>query len=498
MADIPKMKRFLTHILILLFSCAFTTMPAQNLTPEELQMIKKYAEQGDVNFQFDMGLCYYIGVGVSQNYSEAVKWFRKAAEQGLADAQFNLGICYLSGKGVTQNYSEAVKWFRKAAEQGDEIAQYNLGEMYYNGNGVTQNYSEAVKWYRKAAEQGYASAQIDLGTCYSSGKGVTQNYSEAVKWFRKAAEQGLAAAQYNLGICYYYGLGVTQNLSEAVKWYQKAAEQGYELAKEELKKLGIVSNSSTKPTTTPNKTSAAASNSNIKVLPKGFPSSIEKFSWEQRRNWNPADCEFSFRYIGEGNKTLTIDLGTLIEKVPSIFNIPPSSNINAGLDYLTSLHYTFFGDYMEKRTLSNRTSYYTTVYPSYSIVLSQVFVADKKQCDLATYGSSFPTRFNPSISFYQEKDGTVTGIIITANFGLTNLQENGNLNKNVEKKAIKEVTKYINDLISQFKKKGYKVEERYKNHFSIQADGQKLELDFNNKNGEVAIRIYRDYKTYKK
>ena len=64
-------------------------------------------------------------------------WYRKAADQGIAEAQFNLGVMYRDGQGVTQDYAEAVKWFRKAADQGNADAQFNLGVMYRNGEGVT-------------------------------------------------------------------------------------------------------------------------------------------------------------------------------------------------------------------------------------------------------------------------------------------------------------------------------------------------------------------------
>ena len=70
------------------------------------------------------------------NYVETAKWWRKAAEQRLAQAQFNLGVMYAEGTGVTQVYAEAVKWFRKAAEQGFVQAQSDLGSMYYSGEGV--------------------------------------------------------------------------------------------------------------------------------------------------------------------------------------------------------------------------------------------------------------------------------------------------------------------------------------------------------------------------
>jgi len=76
---------------------------------------------------------------------------RKAAEQGNADAQSNLGVMYANGKGVAQDDQEAVKWYRKAAEQGYARAQFNLGHMYDQGMGVTQDYIEAHKWVNLAA-----------------------------------------------------------------------------------------------------------------------------------------------------------------------------------------------------------------------------------------------------------------------------------------------------------------------------------------------------------
>ena len=67
------------------------------------------------------------GLGVPQDYKEAVKWYRLSAEQGVAQAQYKLGWMYSNGLGVPQDYKEAVKWYRLSAEQGDAQAQYNLG-----------------------------------------------------------------------------------------------------------------------------------------------------------------------------------------------------------------------------------------------------------------------------------------------------------------------------------------------------------------------------------
>ena len=128
-----------------------------------------------------------IGVSLpasAENFSETMK----AAEQGNANAQYNLGLAYVNGNGVTKNYDEAVKWCRKAAEQNIAAAQYLLAEMYLQGNGVAQNYAEAMKWYGKAAEQGSADSQHNLGVAYAEGKGVTQNTAEAVRSRQAFAE----------------------------------------------------------------------------------------------------------------------------------------------------------------------------------------------------------------------------------------------------------------------------------------------------------------------
>ena len=58
---------------------------------------------------------------------------RKTADQGDADAQYNLGTMYNSGKGVTKDSIEANKWFRKAAQHGNAKAQYIVGNWYLSG-----------------------------------------------------------------------------------------------------------------------------------------------------------------------------------------------------------------------------------------------------------------------------------------------------------------------------------------------------------------------------
>ena len=130
----------------------------------------------------------------SSLYQSAAELNRDGAENGNAACQDRLGFAYESGLGVDEDFAEAVKWYRMAANSGDAFSQTSLGRMYEHGKGVVQNIVEAIKWYRKAADQGHADAQDHLGQIYATGQGVLQDETEAAKWFGRASEQYLNAS----------------------------------------------------------------------------------------------------------------------------------------------------------------------------------------------------------------------------------------------------------------------------------------------------------------
>jgi uncharacterized protein len=78
----------------------------------------------------------------------------KFAEQGDVVAQVNMGNSYRDGEGVPKDDNEAIKWFRRAAESGSASGQNNLGWMYENGRGVQSDIVEAYKWYLLGATGG--------------------------------------------------------------------------------------------------------------------------------------------------------------------------------------------------------------------------------------------------------------------------------------------------------------------------------------------------------
>ena len=205
------------------------------------QMINE-AGNGDWRFQERLGRIYEGGIGVTQDYKEAMKWFELAADKGYAKAMCDIGLLYGLGDGVAQDYNEAMKWFELAANKGVADAMFNIAVLYAHGDGVALDYNEAMKWYKLAADKGDAEAMFNIGVLYEHGDGVAQDYNEAMKWYKLAADKGDVNAMSNIGILYVYGHGVTRDYKEAMKWFELAANKGVAEAKSalaDLKSYGI-------------------------------------------------------------------------------------------------------------------------------------------------------------------------------------------------------------------------------------------------------------------
>ena len=79
---------------------------------------------------------------------------RRLADQGDADAQWQIGVRYHNGDGVPHDDAQAMHWFHRAAEQGHVIAEATLGAYYWAGRGVPQDLSQAYFWSALALAQG--------------------------------------------------------------------------------------------------------------------------------------------------------------------------------------------------------------------------------------------------------------------------------------------------------------------------------------------------------
>jgi len=133
----------------------------------------------------------------AKDYPRALKEFKADKSK---DAEYNLGVMYFKGQGVSPDPQKGVEYFRKAAERGHANAAFLLGNLYDKGDVVPRDLPTAAKWYRKAADKGHIEAQFNIGMMYVNGEGVEKSPQEASKWLKKAASKGHPRAGKMLGV----------------------------------------------------------------------------------------------------------------------------------------------------------------------------------------------------------------------------------------------------------------------------------------------------------
>lgn len=199
--------------------------------------IEGSAERIDLNRTSADDLADALAAVKAGAFAKALPLLRRAADAGSAEAQFETGLRYDLGEGVPLDYKQAMQWYEKSAAQGHAPAQHNIGVLYEQGQGVDKDPKRAATWYEKAAAQGLASSQAMLGSMYEDGRGVEKDLKKALEWYTKAAEAGSPGAQTALAIMHVEGQGTEKDPAEAYKWWTLAAQAGDADAKSNLEKL---------------------------------------------------------------------------------------------------------------------------------------------------------------------------------------------------------------------------------------------------------------------
>ena len=193
----------------------------------------KLARLGAPISQYEVGLMYANGVGVSQDLDQAIHWVRQAAEKGYSSAQYLLGTRYATGVAVEKDEHQALDWFQRAADQQHPRALYKLGKMHSTGQPQV-----TLSLWRSAAEKGLVEAQHALGEAFAKGQWIAQDFAAAMHWFGLSAEQGHAAAQCALADLIFATRELGDQEERAIELYRKAAGKFYAPAQVALELLG--------------------------------------------------------------------------------------------------------------------------------------------------------------------------------------------------------------------------------------------------------------------
>lgn len=152
----------------------------------------------------------------------AAELLRKVAEQGHPEGEFEYGNMFLKGTGVPVDPAEGRKWYIRAAEKNFVPAINGLASAYVSGGlGLSDaergEQPEALRWIRTAAGGGYPEAIAFLAT---RAMKPGNDDPEGLVWVRKVAESGNLVAMTALAEAFRNGgrWGLAVDLVEANKW----------------------------------------------------------------------------------------------------------------------------------------------------------------------------------------------------------------------------------------------------------------------------------------
>ena len=243
---------------------------------------------------YNIGLLYYQGKGMEQNYDSAFVHFEKAQElnksliAGYAEMiEFGLGTnkdpgyaltCYEEGISAGEDLYEkayalryviqhminndlneeayknyqmyiitcstkndekgSLKYLKASSDAGFVPAMCSYASYLRDGKLVEKNLEEAVRLCKVASDAGYLPAMHNYVYTYKLfDNSIT--LEEEFKLYKKSADLGFPLSQTTVGAYYYNGWGVKANIEEAYKWNFIAAKQGEKQAKINLQNIGV-------------------------------------------------------------------------------------------------------------------------------------------------------------------------------------------------------------------------------------------------------------------
>ena len=169
------------------------TLLAQGDAKSALPILKKAAELGSAEAQYNYGICFQQGIGEAKSDATAHEWFLKSAAQGSRDAQFKVAYSYTTGRGVARDYRKAFQWSLKCAEQSDTDCMFNVVTCYMMGAGTAKNIDSGLVWAVRLAKLpnpenlkasgNITNARTNLDLLYRDGKELKQDLVQSYAWY---------------------------------------------------------------------------------------------------------------------------------------------------------------------------------------------------------------------------------------------------------------------------------------------------------------------------
>ena len=104
--------------------------------------------------------CLIISFGLlAVNENDDFVYDLSLATQGISVSQYNTGVNYSIGRGISKDLEKAVYWYQRAHEQGHSKAPFNIAIIYIDGVHLDPNPDLALEYLLIAEERNNLSAK---------------------------------------------------------------------------------------------------------------------------------------------------------------------------------------------------------------------------------------------------------------------------------------------------------------------------------------------------
>ena len=174
------------------------------------QSVKQYEAKAEIERRAKEQLyldaeASFTGTGAPQNYERARELYMEIVNQDRSHnmplgergklAARRLGDMYARGIGVPQNWAQAVKWYEEAANARDTLSMMTLAESYEAGKGAPRNLLMAYAWYNKLAAIPPQTNGVNYGEDVSAVERSRRSISKRDELAKKLTPEELRRAQ---------------------------------------------------------------------------------------------------------------------------------------------------------------------------------------------------------------------------------------------------------------------------------------------------------------
>lgn len=235
---------------------------------KEFSRYMKFAQKGDSNAQYIIGLMYKESYGVEfdsekssywlnkalyqenpyalvhfaqankfRNINKSMDYLNRAAAQNNQQAFVLLGKMHQTGRFLPQDLELAKQWYEKAAIYHNTSAKYNLAQMYLTGIGAKKDRTLGLQLLTQAAQDNHVQAKEQLAQMYFSER----NFMKAFFWYSKSFKNVNPKAFYKIALMYKEGIWIKKDVKKAKQYFSVASNLGSSDALHELGVMHFVS-----------------------------------------------------------------------------------------------------------------------------------------------------------------------------------------------------------------------------------------------------------------